>query len=134
MTDRIELLGLRVYGHHGVLAREQRHGQWFVVDAILEVDHRRAGRTDDLVDTINYAELAARLHDGVADTRFDLVEALAEHLAGIALAAGGVRRVRIRVAKPEAPVAVDIAQVAVVVERTAEGTRGESTGHEDSAP
>ena len=128
MTDGIELRGLRVYGHHGVLAREQRHGQWFVVDATLEVDHRRAGRSDDLDDTVNYAELAQRLHDGVSGTRFHLIEALAEHLAGIALASDGARRVRIRVAKPEAPVAVDLMEVAVVVERDADDMDGDDIG------
>lgn len=117
MTDRIEVRGLRAYGYHGVLAHEQRDGQWFVVDADLTVDHRRAAASDDLADTVDYAQLAERLAGAVRDTRFDLVEALADHLATLVLSDDAVQHVRIRVAKPAAPVAVDLAEVAVVVER-----------------
>jgi dihydroneopterin aldolase len=115
--DLIEIRGLRAYGYHGVLAHEQRDGQWFVVDAVLSVDHRGAGASDDLADTVHYGDLAERLVEAVHGSRFDLIEALAGHLAAVVLADERVEHVRIRVAKPSAPVSVQLDEVAVVVTR-----------------
>lgn len=116
--DRIELRGLRVRGHHGVLDSEAEHGQVFTVDLALEVDLERAAENDTLEDTVDYGILAARIADAVATTRFRLIEALAGHLARLALEDPRVVTVEVRVGKPHAPVAVDLAEVAVTLHRT----------------
>lgn len=117
LADRIEIRGLRAHGYHGVLPSEQRDGQIFVVDCTLEVDLQPAGDSDDLAATVDYAALAQRLADAVSSARFDLIEALAAHLAHLALQDTRVRAATVRVAKPHAPVAVELAEVAVVVRR-----------------
>jgi 7,8-dihydroneopterin aldolase/epimerase/oxygenase len=117
MADRIEIRGLRAFGRHGVLDFEHEQGQTFVVDAVLEVSLAASAATDDLADTVDYGALATRLADAVTQTRFDLIEALAGHLADLALADPRVTAVQIRVGKPEAPVEVDLDEVAVVVRR-----------------
>jgi 7,8-dihydroneopterin aldolase/epimerase/oxygenase len=116
-VDRIEIRGLRVFGRHGALEREQLEGQLFVVDVMLEVDLERAAASDVLADTVDYGILATRLAEAVGRTRFALIEALAGHLAGIALEDARVQAVVVRVAKPEAPVAVDVDEVAVTIRR-----------------
>ena len=116
--DRIEIRGLRTHGRHGVFAEERRRGQPFVVDLVCERDLRAAGRSDDLADTVDYGALAQRVGDAVAATRFDLLEALAGHLAALVLATTDVAAVTVRVAKPEAPLAVEADEVAVVVRRS----------------
>ena len=55
MTDRIELRGLRVRGHHGVFGHERRDGQDFVVDITVWMDLAPAAASDDLADTLNDA-------------------------------------------------------------------------------
>lgn len=116
--DRIEIRGLRVFGRHGVLPAEQRDGQTFVVDATLEVDLAAAARSDDLHDTVHYGMMAERLAEAVATTRYDLIEALAGHLADLSLEEPAVAAVEIRVAKPRAPIEADLDEVAVVLRRT----------------
>lgn len=115
--DAIEIRGLRAFGRHGVLASEQERGQPFVVDCWLEVDLAAAAASDDLTDTVHYGELAERLADAVTTTRFDLIEALAGHLAGVALEDPRVAAVQVRVAKPRAPVGVHVDHVAVTLRR-----------------
>jgi dihydroneopterin aldolase len=115
--DRIEIRGLRVFGHHGVFPNEQRDGQTFLVDATLEVDLDAAARSDSLGDTVDYGTLAQQLAEAVAATRFSLIEALAGHLLDLCLVDPAVRAAEVRVAKPEAPVTVDLAEVAVVLRR-----------------
>lgn len=117
MSDRITLTGLRVRGHHGVLPHERRDGQDFVVDAVLHLDLRAPGASDALVDTVDYGELAQRLAAGVAEEPLDLIEALAERLAGLCLADPRVSRAEVTVHKPQAPIPLEFADVAVTVVR-----------------
>jgi dihydroneopterin aldolase len=119
--DRIEIRGLRAFGYHGVLEDEQRHGQSFVVDLVLERELVTPAASDALAATVDYAGLAQRVGEAIAATRFALIEALAAHLADLALEAPGVEAVTVRVSKPEAPLSVHVDEVAVVLHRTAAG-------------
>ena len=58
MTDaQIELRGLTFFAYHGVLPEERENGNTFVVDLVLNADISRAACTDELADTVNYAEV-----------------------------------------------------------------------------
>ncbi len=116
-TDRIEIRGLRVFGHHGVFDSEKRDGQTFVVDVALEADLSDAAASDALGDTVDYGTLAQRLSDEVRTTRFDLIERLAGHLLDVVMADPMVQAAEVRIAKPEAPVTVELGEVAVVLRR-----------------
>ncbi|MEJ7771802.1 MAG: dihydroneopterin aldolase [Geodermatophilaceae bacterium] len=117
MTDRIILRGLRVRGHHGVFEHERRDGQDFVIDVVLSMDTSAAGRSDDLNDTIHYGVLAEELAADVARDPLDLIEALAQRLADRCLVDPRVEEVEVTVHKPQAPVTVPIADVAVTIIR-----------------
>jgi dihydroneopterin aldolase len=117
MTDRISLTGLRVRGRHGVFPEERRDGQEFVVDAVLTLDTRAAAASDDLADTVDYGEVASRLAAVVAGEPYDLLETLASRLADVCLSHPLVIEAEVTVHKPSAPLAVDVADVAVTVTR-----------------
>lgn len=115
--DRIEISGLRVFGRHGVFDWEQEQGQDFTVDLALEVDLAQAGRSDDLGDTVDYGTLAEKVAREVEDTQFQLIEALAQHLADVVLADERVRAVDVRVGKPDVALSVELHDVAVHIRR-----------------
>ena len=115
--DQIEIRGLRVHGHHGVHAHEVREGQQFELDVVLDMDSQIAARTDDLDDTIDYAELVDHVAHLVRSTRFNLIEALGAHIADELLSARRVAAVRVTVAKPEVEFDEDVDAVAVTVYR-----------------
>ncbi len=117
MTDHIVLQGISARGFHGVLEAEKADGQDFVVDVRLEVDLRRAGRSDQLDHTVNYAEVAADIVALVTGPSLDLIEALADQIAVAALNRPLVQAVQVTVHKPQAPVGVPFGDVQVVVER-----------------
>lgn len=119
--DRIEISGLRVFGHHGVFPEERRRGQTFVIDIHLECDTTAAAASDELDDTVDYDVLARQAAEEVARTRYTLIEALAAHLADLALRDPKVTAVEVRVTKPEVAIAVELDAVAVVVRRQAAG-------------
>jgi len=117
MTDRIELLGLRVRGHHGVFDFERRDGQDFVVDVALELDASVAGASDELADTVDYGVLAQRLADAVEGKPVNLLETLAERLAAVCLADERVSAATVTVHKPQAPIPLAFSDVAVTIRR-----------------
>jgi dihydroneopterin aldolase len=126
VQDRIELRGLRVRGHHGVFAHERRDGQDFVVDITVWLDLTRAGRTDDLADTLDYGALAQRAAAIVAGEPRNLIEAVAAHVADDVFADQRVDAVEVTVHKPQAPIPLEFADVAVVARRSRTGTRGQA--------
>jgi dihydroneopterin aldolase len=113
----VEVRGLRVYAHHGVRDFERQRGQPFVIDVWLHPRRSKAGQTDDLDDAVNYSAVCDRVAELAAGGPYQLLErlgaAIADDLAGRYPVAG----VRVRIAKPHAPVRHDVAEVAVTVER-----------------
>ncbi|GAA0905902.1 dihydroneopterin aldolase [Pseudonocardia zijingensis] len=124
MPDRIELRGLRVRGHHGVFEHERRDGQDFVVDVTVWMDLTHAARSDRLEDTLDYGALAQRAAAIVAGPPCDLIEAVAGRVADDVFADVRVQEVEVTLHKPQAPIPLEFADVAVVARRTRAGGRG----------
>ncbi|WP_433504640.1 dihydroneopterin aldolase [Pseudonocardia halophobica] len=124
-TDRIELRGLRVRGHHGVFDHEKRDGQDFLVDVVLWLDLREAAATDDLTKTVHYGELAERAAAIVAGEPRDLIETVSAEIADAVMEDERVQAVEVTLHKPNAPIPLDFADVAVVARRSRQdGGRG----------
>ncbi|WP_238015508.1 dihydroneopterin aldolase [Dactylosporangium sp. AC04546] len=117
-TDRISLTGLTVRGHHGVFDFERRDGQDFVIDVVLELDLAPAAASDDVADTVHYGELAEGLAAVVAGEPVDLIETLAQRLADVCLADARVTTAIVTVHKPQAPIPLQFADVAVTIRRS----------------
>lgn len=99
--DKILLHGMVFYGYHGVNSEEKSLGQRFVVDLAMERNHRIAGKSDDLADTVNYAKVYELVRGIVEGESFNLLEKLAETIASGVLAEFDVQAVSVRVKKPE---------------------------------
>lgn len=121
-SDLITLTGLEVFAHHGVFEFEREQGQRFIIDAELAVDARSAAAEDALDRTVHYGELATAIVDSVASDPVDLIETLAERVAGVALTFSGVHAVRLTVHKPDAPIAATFHDVSVTVVRSSPTT------------
>lgn len=105
-THQVHVSGLRVQAHHGVLPTERRDGQEFVVDAVVDVSSPDAASSDDLADTLDYAELAGLLAVAAGDPPVNLLETLVERLLDACLADPRVVEARVTVTKPAAPLPV----------------------------
>jgi 7,8-dihydroneopterin aldolase/epimerase/oxygenase len=122
--DRIELRGLRVRGHHGVYDHERRDGQDFVVDITVWLDLAAAAGSDDLADTLDYGALAQRAAAVVGGEPYNLIEAVAARVADDVLIDTRVQAVEVVLHKPQAPIPLEFADVAVVAHRSRGGGRG----------
>jgi dihydroneopterin aldolase len=74
MSDKIYLTGVSGTGYHGVFEQEKREGQTFTVDIEVTSDFSAAVKSDDVRDTVNYAELANIAHAAITGEPFDLIE------------------------------------------------------------
>lgn len=119
MTDELTITGVECFGHHGVFDHERRDGQPFVIDLTLGFDTRPAAGSDDLRDTVDYGSLVAQVKAAVESDPVDLIEALADRVAGVCLADGRVEWVRVTVHKPDAPIDAVFADVALTIRRDA---------------
>ena len=117
--DEITLTGVRAKGYHGVYEHDRRRGQDFVVDATLFLDTARAAETDEVTDTVHYGQVAERIVAVIEGQPVNLLERLAQLVAEALLAEHGVRRVRVTVHKPQAPITVPFTDVSVTIERSA---------------
>lgn len=105
VEDRILLTDLAFYGYHGVMLEENTLGQRFRIDLECGIDLAAASKSDDVEQTINYAELYALVKEATEDTRFKLIEALAQHIVDRLFSSyEQIEWVRIRIRKPEAPI------------------------------
>jgi dihydroneopterin aldolase len=117
--DWIRLEGMIFYGFHGADPAEKALGQRFVVDVALQRDLRKAGRSDDLHDTVSYAQVYRLARQVMEGPSKNLLEALAEEIARrIAFSCEGIETIRVRIRKPEVPIKGSIlAAASVEIER-----------------
>ncbi len=100
--DTIFLHDLKVDTVIGIWDWERKIRQTVVIDLDMAADIRKAAASDRVEDTLNYKGVAKRIQQFVADSEFQLVETLAERIAGIVMDEFEVPWVRVRVAKPGA--------------------------------
>jgi 7,8-dihydroneopterin aldolase/epimerase/oxygenase len=121
MSVTIELHGLEVHGHHGVLAVERRVNQRFLVDLELVYDDAAMVIASDRIeDAVDYRDVVSLVSELSGRHAYRLLEAFASALADALLDRFPLGRVRVRVRKPDVRLALAVEHAAVVVERVSE--------------
>ncbi len=83
--DIIFLRELKIDTLIGVYEWEKRVPQTLQIDLDIALPSSRACATDNIDDALNYADIVRRIQDELANRHFNLLEALAEHIAQILL-------------------------------------------------
>jgi dihydroneopterin aldolase len=88
------------------MEHERDEGQYFIVDATIKVDAERASSTDDISNTVSYAEIAQLIAENVRNNPVNLLETLSQRLADEILFAASpwAQKVKVTVSKPDAPI------------------------------
>ena len=100
--DKIFLEELRIETIIGIWEWERRIRQTVIIDLEMSADIAKAAASDDVVDTLNYKSVAKRVQEFVGGSSFQLVETLAERIAGIIRDEFDVAWVRVKLHKPGA--------------------------------
>lgn len=122
MMDRMVLKRMVFYGYHGVFPEENKLGQKFYVDLDLRLDLTKAGRSDDVADTVNYAEIHSTVKAIVEGAPVKLIEALAEKIANAVLGTYTIiNEATVSVTKPNPPFDITFDGVTVELRRRRDG-------------
>lgn len=117
--DRMQLRRMVFYGYHGVFPEENRLGQQFIVDLDLRLDLSRAAASDDVADTVNYAEIHALVKRIVEGEPVKLIEKLADLIATHVLGTYTIiHEVGVSVTKPNPPFDIQFDGVTVTLRRS----------------
>ena len=100
--DKIFIHALKTEAIVGIFDWERQVKQTVILDIEFSADIRKAALTDSIDDTLNYKRVAKRVLAFVDESRFHLVETLAEHVAMLILEEFAVAWVRISLSKPGA--------------------------------
>ena len=101
--DRLAINGLTVETIIGINPWERETRQPLIIDLELQIDTKTAARSDEITDTVDYGELARRLRNLIAQSRFQLIERVAESIADDVLGQSRfIRAVTVCVTKPHA--------------------------------
>lgn len=100
--DIVFIEDLRIDAVIGIYDWERRVRQTLSFDIEMAFDNTVAATSDDIADTLNYKALSKRLIAYVGESRFGLVETLAEGCAAILREEFGVVWVRLKLSKPGA--------------------------------
>ena len=115
MTTKITLQAMKFYAYHGVLEQERRVGNTFVVDLTLMAPLEKAVQSDQLEDTINYAEVYE-----LTKQEMNIPSQLLEHVAGRICRAlrhhfPQIEQIEIRVSKLNPPFRGDVHSASVLL-------------------
>ena len=100
--DKIHIEGLQVVALIGVYDWERKHQQRLIVDVELSADLSIAAQTDDVNNTLNYAEIAQGISDFASKSQCKLIEALASHIVDWLLQSfPKLKKVRLKLSKPD---------------------------------
>lgn len=117
--DKIFIKDLEVYAYHGVNIEEKKMGQRFLISLELSISLRNAGISDDLKETVNYAELCHMVEEKFKEFSYDLIEKAGEELVKfILLKYEKIKTVKLLLKKPWAPIGKPINYAAIEIERS----------------
>lgn len=110
------------FGYHGVYPEENKLGQQFIVDLDMKLDLSRAALSDDVNDTVNYADLHSFIKGIVEGPPVKLIEALAGRIAiGVLETYTSIHEVTVGVTKPNPPFDIRFDGVTVELRRRRNG-------------
>lgn len=102
MMDKIILKNAKFMCNIGVTEKERKKKQKILIDAELFLNLKKASYKDNIKNTINYSEVYESIKNVVVKKEYRLIEALAENIAKEILSNYPVKKVMVRVKKPEA--------------------------------
>jgi dihydroneopterin aldolase len=118
MSDRILLHGMAFEGAHGVSDEERADPQIIEMDVEVSLDLSAAGKSDELAQTVNYADVFEVCRDHVEERSYRLLEAIGEAVATDLLARfAAVESASVTVRKPGVPIDGVLEYAGVRIER-----------------
>lgn len=102
-TTNLIIRELRLMTTIGFYPAEKKAKQPVVINIEFEIDDAKAAKSDDVKNSVNYAEIAGEITKKVPNQKFNLLEALGDFVAEIVMKHKLIKRAVIEINKPKAP-------------------------------
>ena len=102
--DKIFIKDIKAFGSIGVYPEERTLGQWFAVNLTIQTDLGPAGKSDRLIDTIDYQQVIEHVQTKIKSTNCHLIEHLAEIILADLLTLNQIERITIHLTKLNPPI------------------------------
>ena len=105
MKTMLFIDGLEVFANHGLFEEENKLGQKFIFDIECELNYKKAMFSDEMTDSISYADIAEVVVKTATTNTFNLLERLAgEILKNIFTEFPQIENINLKINKPGAPI------------------------------
>lgn len=114
--DNIYIQGLKLFAYHGVNPEEQEDGQYFLLDIQAQTSLERASLSDDLEETVSYAQMIKTIRKAFLSQKCKLIERASRIVAQALLDEfPSLMSVKVKCRKPDAPMKAEFEYVAVEI-------------------
>lgn len=112
---------LEVFANHGLFEEENKLGQKFIFDIECELNYKKAMFSDEMTDSISYADIAEVIVKTATTNTFNLLERLAgEILKNIFTEFPQIENINLKINKPGAPIKYHFEKCGVEVKTSRE--------------
>ena len=112
---------LEVFANHGLFEEENKLGQKFIFDIECELNYKKAMFSDEMTDSISYADIAEVVVKTATTNTFNLLERLAgEILKNIFTEFSQIENINLKINKPGAPIKYHFEKCGVEVKTSRE--------------
>ena len=112
---------LEVFANHGLFEEENKLGQKFIFDIECELNYKNAMFSDEMTDSISYADIAEVVVKTATTNTFNLLERLAgEILKNIFIEFSRIENINLKINKPGAPIKYHFEKCGVEVKTSRE--------------
>jgi len=115
--DKIYIKNLKIAGKHGVYDFEKKQNHFFEIDAVIYLSLKKAGKSDNLKDTVDYVEVVNLIAKIFKEKDCKLIEAVAESICSVLLDSYPIKKIKLKIRKPHAPIHADLDTVQVSIIR-----------------
>ena len=112
---------LEVFANHGLFEEENKLGQKFIFDIECELNYKKAMFSDEMTDSISYADIAEVVVKTATTNTFNLLERLAgEILKNIFTEFSQIENINLKINKPGSPIKYHFEKCGVEVKTSRE--------------
>ncbi|KXH85700.1 dihydroneopterin aldolase [Chryseobacterium kwangjuense] len=116
--SKIFLEEVKIYAYHGVLPEENIIGTYYILNVELHTDLWKAAETDDLNDTISYADINAIIHKEMSVKSKLLEHVAGRMITGIHNAFPQISYIKLKITKTSPPMQGEMKGASIELERS----------------
>lgn len=117
LNSKIILEDIKIYAYHGVLPEERTVGTNYIVNAIITANLEKASQTDQLSDTLNYAEMNKIIHQEMQIPSALLERVIARIIVKLEEKFPQISHIKIKLTKTNPPMKGEMKGVSVEMEK-----------------